>query len=101
MPTLFRIQHTLGGQRNERDRTVRYTKRREPHYLQTTDAHWKRATEESVGGVAGGSILAERRQSGAVVDDSKTSEKPILIGADESGSAERHAQVDSNHRPTD
>ncbi|MEO9591784.1 hypothetical protein [Rhodopirellula bahusiensis] len=41
----------------------------ERHYLQTTDAHWKRATEESVGGV----IRAERRQSGAVVDDSKPS----------------------------
>tara|TARA_A100000171_G_scaffold52537_1_gene71435 strand:+ start:107 stop:349 length:243 start_codon:yes stop_codon:yes gene_type:complete len=80
---------------------VRYTKRREPRYLQTTDAHWKRATEESVGGVVGGSIRAERRQSGAIDDDSKPSKKPILIGADESGSAERHAQVDSNHRPTD
>tara|TARA_R110002072_G_scaffold130637_7_gene269647 strand:- start:40117 stop:40356 length:240 start_codon:yes stop_codon:yes gene_type:complete len=73
----------------------------ERHYLQSTNAHWQRATEESVGGVAGGSIRAERRQSGAIDDDSKPSKKPILIGADESGSAERHAQVDSNHRPTD
>ncbi len=64
----------------------------------TTDAHWQRATEESV---AGGGIRAERRKAGAIDDDSKPSKKPILIGAEESGSAERHAQVDSNHRPTD
>ena len=67
------------------------------HYLQTTDAHWQRAIEEAVGGV----ICADQGQSGAIDDDSKPSKKPILIGADESGSAERHAQVDSNHRPTD
>lgn len=73
----------------------------ERHYLQTTDAHWQRAIEESVGGVTGGVICADQSQSGAIDDDSEPSKKPILIGADESGSAEGYAQVDSNHRPTD
>ncbi|EMI52687.1 tyrosine-type recombinase/integrase [Rhodopirellula sallentina] len=73
----------------------------ERHYLQTTDAHWQRAIEEPVGGVIGGVISADLRESGAPSEADDTEKTLCLAGADDSQGETRHAQVDSNHRPTD
>lgn len=73
----------------------------ERHYLQTTDAHWERATTEepvatASGGNTGGNISANPEESGdSKLDGKPNKNKPQRV-AEACGSSGEHPRQDSN-----
>ncbi|WP_407699851.1 tyrosine-type recombinase/integrase [Stieleria sedimenti] len=74
----------------------------ERHYLQTTDAHWERAASNNpFGGVTGGVTSVAQPPPEPTTEDDEDEKTPVLAGSGETGPDTRHAQEDSNLRPSD